>query len=358
VVPASAVPGKKSDIPTAEFDCRQAVTPSPTGNGANGDSWCSQCFTDWRESGATLYSPLIWHLSSVYSCPTHQKRRLADVCPHCQKQHFPLSRWSLPGHCPKCGSWLGAPLGTAPEASPTEVALATEASGFLEAVLSRSCSPSPAVFSMNLRFLQDQLYGGSLSGFAGGAGLGDSGMRALVTGQSKPGLGTVLRISVMTQVPARKIVAQILEESDLSIGRMRLPIRFPRRKFRSYKWDQVRKILLEAATAERPRSLHSLCEEAGWDPGRVSRALPKEARALIQRTLAVRSTLKQERLQQAKLDIHRAVSRCFEEKKRLCHATLERLMKKPGSFRSPELRACRDQLVQLAQRGELPKVEG
>ncbi len=331
---------------------------SPRSTVRTHSAWCPLCLAEWRNADATVYSPLAWHFSPVRSCPSHPSSLLVNTCPHCLRQHFPLSRWSAPGHCPKCMKWLAVPLDDKLKASPVEMAVSMEASRLLEATLRAGCRPNRAIFLKHLRFLQDQLYKGSLSGFARAVGLNDSSILALVGGKSRPGLETVLRISVVTDVPTPKLVGLPLQESDLRVDiAARKPFIFPARSCRAHQWNQVREMVRQAASAQNPTSLSSLCKRAGLDPGLVSRRLPKEASVLIERALAVRSSLKEERLQQAKLDIHRAVCRCFEEKKPLCHTTLESLMKKPGCFRSPELRAYRDQLIQLAQRGELPKLE-
>ena len=317
-------------------------------------AWCPRCLADWMDAKTTIYSPLLWHLSPVLACPIHHGR-LIDTCPQCRKRHFPLSRWSVPGHCPRCRSWLGDADATE-DATESEIAVSAEANALVEAVRNRKCQPNPAIFSNNVRFLQDHLYAGSLSRFSRSVGLNDSSIRNFVTGRALPGLETLLRISVTTQVPSPKLAGTLLEQSDLTVGSARRLITFSRRNCRPYQWERIRELIVQATKAENPSSLHSFCDAMGLDPGRVSHALPKESRALIERTAAERSALKERRLQQAKLDIHRAVFRCFEEKKRLCHTLMERLMKRPGSLRAPELRAYRDRLARLAQRGELPEV--
>jgi hypothetical protein len=70
-------------------------------------AWCPHCYEEWRNSGLTIYEPLIWALDVVKFCPRHN-RPLRFECPHCNRKLSFLGRLSRPGHCSKCGSWLGA----------------------------------------------------------------------------------------------------------------------------------------------------------------------------------------------------------------------------------------------------------
>lgn len=330
---------------------------SPRSSVRQHSAWCPQCLDDWQRGSETVYSPLVWHLGAVSVCPSHQNTRLVDTCPHCRRQHFPLSRWSLPGWCPRCGKWLGESVSEA-NALPAESAVSVEANSLLEAVLRGDCKPSPVVLSTNLRLLQDRLYNGSLYRFAGAAGLNGSSILCLVNGKSHPGLETLLRISVVTHVPASSLVGNLLEESNLRPDSASKTITFASRRCHPYQWNDVRKLISQALKAENPQTLGRICKTAGLDPGRVSRALPIESQALIQRTRDLRKASRNKCIQDAKLDIQKAVLRSFEEKKRYNHKYVNRLLKRPGCFRSPELRFFRDQLVELGQAGRLPKVDG
>lgn len=71
-------------------------------------AWCSACFNEWYAS-QEVYEPLLWAFQDVTVCPLH-RQPLSLQCPRMECQRFlpVLSRKSLPGYCPWCGSWLGA----------------------------------------------------------------------------------------------------------------------------------------------------------------------------------------------------------------------------------------------------------
>ena len=50
---------------------------------------------------------LIWYINVVQICPIHY-HLLLERCPHCLTQQQVISGDSIPGHCNKCGQWLGS----------------------------------------------------------------------------------------------------------------------------------------------------------------------------------------------------------------------------------------------------------
>jgi hypothetical protein len=82
-----------------------------------GQAWCPNCFSEWRQSGLPLYLPLSWHLQMVTMCVKH-RRRLEEICPHCNQRCGVLYANSRPGYCPRCRRWLGHPIPPQEEPSP------------------------------------------------------------------------------------------------------------------------------------------------------------------------------------------------------------------------------------------------
>ena len=46
------------------------------------------------------------HIAACTVCPVH-KSSLTETCCACREEFRPLSRFSRPGHCARCGAWLG-----------------------------------------------------------------------------------------------------------------------------------------------------------------------------------------------------------------------------------------------------------
>jgi len=70
--------------------------------------WCSYCYRDWRKSGLPIYSPLLWSIAAVTTCPQHL-RRLQHRCPNsrCKRTLPLLSPRYRAGYCAYCCQWLG-----------------------------------------------------------------------------------------------------------------------------------------------------------------------------------------------------------------------------------------------------------
>lgn len=86
-------------------------------------TWCPACYTEWQGKKLPIYQPLIWMLQIVTSCTQH-KRKLEEQCNHCQERQAVFPGMTRPGHCMKCGVWLGLSIEVAgePEVDAEELA--------------------------------------------------------------------------------------------------------------------------------------------------------------------------------------------------------------------------------------------
>lgn len=73
-------------------------------------AWCSQCFSEWKNSKSVLYEPLIWSLKDAVLCPVHM-RELTVKCPNpnCTHPISQISATAIIGYCPSCHIFLGSP---------------------------------------------------------------------------------------------------------------------------------------------------------------------------------------------------------------------------------------------------------
>ena len=70
-------------------------------------AWCPNCYQEWRNNDKSIYEPLLWSINAVVICPTHHNC-LLEQCPYCHQSMTIISGNSVPGHCNKCGHWLGS----------------------------------------------------------------------------------------------------------------------------------------------------------------------------------------------------------------------------------------------------------
>lgn len=69
-------------------------------------AWCPHCINEWRETGRSVYIPLLWTLEIVKHCPLHQSP-LQLMCPHCKAPQPFIAQLSPNGFCARCKRWLG-----------------------------------------------------------------------------------------------------------------------------------------------------------------------------------------------------------------------------------------------------------
>lgn len=68
--------------------------------------WCPRCYDDAYAQKSVVYEPLLWSIEPVSVCGDHDVA-LKERCPTCGAKRPVLTFWSMPGHCPNCGVWLG-----------------------------------------------------------------------------------------------------------------------------------------------------------------------------------------------------------------------------------------------------------
>jgi hypothetical protein len=87
-------------------------------------AWCPDCL---NENQKQPYFMLNWALSTTSVCLDHTKR-LVNHCPGCQKEIPYITHRMKIGHCPYCGTWLGAknPQSEVSEISPEQLWITQE----------------------------------------------------------------------------------------------------------------------------------------------------------------------------------------------------------------------------------------
>jgi DNA-binding transcriptional regulator YdaS (Cro superfamily) len=77
-------------------------------------AWCPVCYAEQQEKKLPIYQPLLWMLQIVTFCTQH-RRKLEEQCNKCQKRQSVFSNKAQPGHCTRCGVWLGVSVEIAEE---------------------------------------------------------------------------------------------------------------------------------------------------------------------------------------------------------------------------------------------------
>jgi hypothetical protein len=85
----------------------RAVLP-PATQRRRAHAWCPACYAAWYETQVPLYTPLLWQIAEVRRCPQHGAP-LTEQCPGCGKRQPTLSWRKRTGYCAHCRAelWRG-----------------------------------------------------------------------------------------------------------------------------------------------------------------------------------------------------------------------------------------------------------
>ncbi len=160
-------------------------------------AWCSICYNEWYGS-QKVYDPLLWAFQAVTVCPRHCQP-LSLICPgqECRRSIPFLSRKSLSGHCPWCGSWLGITLGEqvakkAQEYDKQSYWMANAIGELIANAMIFTAPPQREMFSSTIRSLMTKI---NVSAAASQMLVSRELMYTWLRGVGKPQLSTILQVS-------------------------------------------------------------------------------------------------------------------------------------------------------------------
>jgi len=131
-------------------------------------AWCPLCYEHWQLNGQTVYEPLLWAIKTSPHCTVHQ-RPLRHDCPHCGRLLNPLGVFAQPGHCERCGGWLGVSHAGRDQASPVEenqTWTCTQIGGLLALLPLIDAKAARESFRRNLNVYLNELASGNVLAFA------------------------------------------------------------------------------------------------------------------------------------------------------------------------------------------------
>lgn len=225
-------------------------------------AWCPRCLESRRLCGVP-YESLLWTLAVVKICPVHNEV-LVEICPNCHRRAAPLAANSRPGHCSRCGGWLGRENrdGHVQNISnPLELeyqAWIAQAVGGLVASIPR----------LNGMLLTDRfrhvlsgymaaVSGGNLLAFGQMTRTPRSALRGWISGQHRPRIGTLLRMCYHLRVP---VTALFDATEPVEVAHLR----DDRATRRLHCEDKVRIALVQALDEEPPPSLTEVARRLNY----------------------------------------------------------------------------------------------
>lgn len=95
----------RSDLGHLTMSCLKDIIP-PNQLLRQKKTWCTHCYQQWKDKGEIVYDPLLWSFRMVNYCHLHSCR-LNSCCHLCGACCTYINKWSKPGYCSSCNSWLG-----------------------------------------------------------------------------------------------------------------------------------------------------------------------------------------------------------------------------------------------------------
>lgn len=325
-------------------------------------AWCPACYEAWQQAGQVIAEPLLWTLAPITTCVRHG-RRLEERCPAptCGRPSPVLGGRSRPGHCARCGGWLGR----APDAEPldrpplTNEELQTHA--WLEEVLGELIAMAPglaapprrAQLSHAIDASVDALAAGNRRGWARQLGLGLETAVGWREGRAIPSLGSLLQVcSALGTTPLRLLQGDIGSVDRPTARRLPTPLvpRRPRRNRTASERDALRHALETVLAAEErpPPSLRAVAERLTETTTYLRHHLPELCRAISARYLEAQRDQGNKSRQQIRDAVRQATYAVHAQGRYPSGSQVARLLSEPAVLLTPTGRtAWREALREL-----------
>jgi hypothetical protein len=283
-------------------------------------TWCPDCLREWKLQNRPIYWPLLWQVMAVKICPRH-RLALHTACPFCGREFYPLAAHGNPGHCGRCGQWLGA-LTTGAECNiagqeKTDCEIGACIAEFLQKGQTVLAAAGSSLFPKNTQLLVESHFEGNVQALARFLGVNRYTVVAWKNGTQSPSLLLLADVSRKVKVAAERLLCADLQKGDFDIefGMVNQP---PRRRFVAppkLDYDHIRQVLEEAAKDDgiTPASLSKLAAQLGCRQTTLQRRFPdlvNRIKANYQQVCAIRKEVRAKLfrsiVRMTTIDIHRA----------------------------------------------------
>jgi hypothetical protein len=305
-------------------------------------AWCPRCLNGWRNSGKTIYMPLLWALEVVKYCPDH-RCRLQTVCANCGKPQPLLGQRCPLGYCSRCKKWLGsegsgdqaaARYSLLPSESPDwEVWAAHQVKDLIRAAFG---PPSLLSRQQLSRLLWAATDAEGLSSICRILGVSPASVISWRAGEKLPMLPIYLRIArTLNTTLTELLTGRVKPDSIQSIDVFRVPywrgIRV--RQKSTFDRHKARRQLDEALQESPPPSLTAFRKRTGYHYGTLQNHFPDLCNALCDRFQQHRTATSVKRQQDKIAEFRRLAYRLHEQGIDLLVNRVLKRLSVPGSLK-------------------------
>lgn len=254
-------------------------------------AWCHECYEGWRDRGEVIYDPLLWTFQAVTVCPLH-RIPLISSCPNCKAHLLHFASRSRPGFCTHCKEWLGSSIDDRSSNNffETEENLRwqlwkAESIGELLAHAPNITVPARQQIAKSLRYCINNFSEGRTSHFASQVGLRLKNVQNWLRGERLPILQAVLQITHRLGV---QLIPFLCGSSEIGDDSLKKEVKGNSRSARKSKMallphDEVKKVLVSAASNDRPEPLQSFVRLTGWSRVKLQNHFPNLCAAILTR---------------------------------------------------------------------------
>ncbi len=197
----------------------------------------------------------------------------------------------------------------------------------------------------NLQEVLKRAYHGNVEALARAAGVHHSSLAELLSGNSRLGLDSLMRLSYAVRIPADALVTR-WDAGDACLGKTPELGAISKRTCKKYDWDAIRLHLRQAVeTLDYSMSLASICRQHGAHSGYVASVLKEEAKAITGGHQASVSSKRLARVRLEKKALVESICDCLEKGQWPSQRRVGKTMGSRGLFKDPTLERARDSLI-------------
>lgn len=311
-------------------------------------AWCPVCLQESREEGSVSAEQLIWTLKSVSMCTKHNIK-LSTYCPNkeCSKTIPVLHRRSRPGHCSNCGGWLGVSLDQVPVGNNNvmkwEIEKAKMVGELIKKSASKKCKPKRKRISTVLKYLVQELTGGTKAPFSRYIGIPDVTFRNWLSGQTIPPMESLLRICYCSNLTLVEFLTNDL--SKIHYTCLREPIfnkDAGKRTKPNNRFDPifVKKFLEDAISDDEspPPSVKEIAARLGFDRRLLYKHFPELCKTLAERRLRYIKIHSLERVKFTSQEIEKITADLLLKDIYPSRRKVEKMASRPGVIKEQAIR--------------------
>lgn len=310
-------------------------------------AWCPMCYERRRAKGHTVYDLLIWELEVFTICREHGQP-LQLRCPYCDRTLPILDRRSKPGHCSKCGEWLGLPSSSfgGRDLEAEELDWQTWIAGAIGEVFAAAMSFASSLTRKGIpaaisRFI-DQAAAGNVSKFASLIGRQKTTVWGWQKGNARIALIDLLNVCYCMDISVLHLLTNDWDFAKPagSLVQLRGPFsrspRSPRiqRQFDSYKVHTALKAILDNEYP--PPSMRAVAERLGYDPRFLSRKFADLCHPVSARFAQFQKSCRDQRIQQCREEVRKAALKLLSEGFYPSRRRVSQFLKRPSDIERKE----------------------